>query len=306
MKILLVHGGAGRITGDQGPRLRELAEACRYGFEHDDPIDMVVEAVVYMEDTGLFNAGLGSALNLQGEREMDAGIMASNRKPGAVAAVRYPRNPVRLARIVMEETDHIIIAGSGADTLAKRLGLEEAQPPPQHILERYKTLLEEYRRGAQQYYQGNRGIIEKAGLLDTVGAAALHDGDLAAATSTGGVWLKLPGRVGDTPIPGAGFLATPRMAGSSTGLGEAIIMAQPLYRLDHLLSKGYKLHEALEELSSQLPEEAGNAIGLIAVTRRGEAYAYYNTQAMLTGWCTREGAKALLLKHPGRDIVRLA
>lgn len=304
MKILLVHGGAGRIQEPSPRALEALKQACRRGLTAGTALDMVVEAVAAMEDSGVFNAGLGSSLNLGGEREMDAGVMTSQGSLGAVAAVRYPRNPVRLARIVAEESDHVLLAGPGADRLAEALGLPQIPPPPRHVLERYTRLLQEYRRGDHPYYKGNLELARRAGMLDTVGAVAWDGETLAAATSTGGVWLKLPGRVGDTPIPGAGFLATPRLAGSSTGLGEAIIRAMPLHRLDNLLASGHNLHEALKTLASWVEDAVGSdTMGLIAVTGQGEAGIYYNTQGIYTAHCSNWGEEAAL--HQGGGIILL-
>lgn len=304
MKTLLIHGGAGRIREPSPQALEALRGACEAGLSRDNALDMVVEAVAAMEDSGRFNAGQGSSLNLLGEREMDAGVMTSTGLLGAVAAVRYPRNPVRLARIVAEATDHVLLAGPGADRLAEGLGLPQIPPPSRGIMERYRRLLEEYRRGEYPIYRGNLETARKAGLMDTVGAVAWDGEALAAATSTGGVWLKLPGRVGDTPIPGAGFLATPRLAGSSTGLGEAIIRAMPLQRLDQLLASGLGLHEALKTLGRIIEDTVGpGTMGLIAVTSRGEAGIYYNTEGIYTASCTSTGVEATL--HMGGGIIIL-
>ncbi len=312
MKALIIHGGAGRITEPRREALEALKQACQAGLSQDNPLDMAVEAVASMEDSGVFNAGVGSSLNLLGEREMDAGVMDSSGRMGAVAAVRYPRNPVKLARDVALKTSHILLAGPGADQLAMKLKHPRIPPPPREVVEKYETLLESYLKGEYPYYKEN---LQTAKLLletmDTVGAAALHGDSLAAATSTGGVWLKLPGRVGDTPIPGAGFLATTRLAASATGLGEAIIRATPLYKLDNLLAQEPILEKAARRLEEHIMEIAGTgAMGLIAITPRGEALIHYNTQGIYTAWCTETHTHATLLTQktpqPATHIIKLS
>ncbi len=280
VQAVVVHGGAGRWPQDKDRIERVLAvleEACRTGLEASDPVDAVVEAVSVMEDSGVLNAGVGSVLNLRGEREMDAGVMdGRSMKAGAVALVRYPRNPVRLARHVMEGSRHTIIAGEAADRLAIKLGMPRIPPPPEHVIERYKKALEEHTPDK---------IDELLG--DTVGAVALDETGLAAATSTGGLMLKTPGRIGDSPVPGSGFYADDTIAGSATGIGDKILLAQPLARLAQD-TRRQGLFEAARELDSTLRRyKLENTLGLIALTRQGEALVYNNTPGIAVAWCTR-------------------
>ncbi len=295
---VLVHGGAGRWTRRPGweERAEKALDAVRraletgYGSlaEGSEPHVAVVEAVKVLEDSGVLNAGIGSALNLLGEAEMDAGIMTSYGLLGAVAATRYPRNPVELALHVALETDHLLVAGRGADRLAELLGLRPRGEAPKRIRERYAEMLRDLREkgGSPGWWRRLRALAERYGVLgDTVGAAALSaDGKLAAATSTGGIWLKLPGRVGDTPIIGAGFYADESVAVSATGFGEAIMRSMASLRLAWGIRKGMDLEEACRR-AVEAAEEAGGkgVIGLIAVSRSGEACIAHDTEAMPSG-----------------------
>ncbi len=259
-----------------------------------------VEAVAYMEDSGSFNAGLGSILSINGIREMDAGVMDGySMRIGAVAATRYPKNPVRLAKVILEKTDHVILAGSGADFLAERMGLEKMPPPSNDIIRRYNELIEKYKKGEITYFKGNIELAKELGLLDTVGAVALdQDGRLASAVSTGGVWLKLPGRVGDSPIPGAGFWADDLVAVAATGLGEVIIRSMPSIRLSILVHQGYSISKSGELILDYVTRMCGlNTIGFIAVDRNGEEYIGFNTEHMMIAYGSFDKKYAKLLSR---------
>ncbi len=302
MGLLLLHGGAGRWRRNYKGALRVIRDACRHGYrfiESGRVLDAVVEAVAYMEDSGLFNAGVGSVLNLAGYREMDAGVMDSLGNVGGVTLARYPRNPVRLAHIVARESDHVILAGAEADRLAKNRGLEPLPPPPTRITRMYKSLIKKYKSGELERFKSNLRIARDLGLLDTVGAVGVcDDGVLATATSTGGVWLKLPGRIGDSPIPGSGFYADERIAFSATGVGEAILRVQPGSRLSMLTEKGFKLGEAISTLSHYINRTVGaETMGFIALSLQ-EAHAFINTRHMMIAWCSGEETHAVLLEKP--------
>jgi len=223
--VVAVHGGAGRWEVDEERRraalkaLREAVEAGLTAAERGDAVDAVVAAVEHMEKSGVFNAGYGAVYAVDGRAYLDAGVMdGRSGRAGAVAAVEAVKSAVRLARFVMEHTDHVIVAGEGARLLAAKAGLLDTYHKffSEEKNRRFREVLEEARRGNWRY----KKVVELAG--DTVGAVALdRDGNLAAATSTGGVWLKWPGRVGDSPIPGAGYYAENGVgAFSATGIGE--------------------------------------------------------------------------------------
>jgi beta-aspartyl-peptidase (threonine type) len=264
----IAHGGAGRRApaGELPGRRRGLLTAgeaaARILRDGGDALDAVVAAVVMLEDDPLFNAGYGSYLTTAGTVEMDAAVTtarplqrrARGREPfaigvGGVVMVRRVRNPILLARAVMERTPHILMGGAGAERLAREAGLRLCRPEAMvaaRSRERWLALARGKRRESEQH--------------GTVGAVALDShGNLAAATSTGGVTLKLPGRIGDSAIPGAGLYANPRGAASATGEGEAIL-------------KTALCRETVEELRRKpAPEAVVNAIKRLAALTGGEA-----------------------------------
>lgn len=310
--VIVVHGGAGswrRVFEDPDYpySLKDIMGLIRRSLEHgfsvlarDGSIRAVVEAVKVLEDSGMLNAGWGSALNLTGEAEMDAAVMSSNGLLGAVGAVKYPKNPVELAYLVARETDHILIVGSGADLLAEKYGLPQRDPPPDHVVKRYNRLMSELHQGKLTTIRWKRirELAHKYGLLaDTVGAVALDEnGVLAVASSTGGIWLKHPGRIGDTPILGAGFYADNNVAVTATGYGEVIVKAMASKTLAALLAGGLSLEEACRKTIERAEEVGGKrVIGIIAVTKSGEVCLAYDTEGMPSGYMHKGGAKIVEL-----------
>jgi beta-aspartyl-peptidase (threonine type) len=246
---ILVHGGAGAMRGmtpDREDRYREGLRAAagagrRVLRDGGDALAAAIAAVVSMEDGGVFNAGLGSCLTTEGSVEMDAAVMrGSDRGIGAVACIRDVANPILLARAVMEHTPHCVLAADGAVAFAAAQGLAMRTdfPPASRLQEwgRKKAALEARASGKSL----EQGLAELGGVLgdqedepssdpvgddhDTVGAVACDgNGGVAAAVSTGGIWLKMPGRVGDCPLPGAGFWALDgEGAAVATGTGESL------------------------------------------------------------------------------------
>jgi L-asparaginase / beta-aspartyl-peptidase len=279
--VIAVHGGAGMRKPDRPDdrhraALRRALEAGRDVLAGGgSSLDAVCAAVVVLEDSPLFNAGRGSCLNADGEIEMDASVMEGDeRRAGAVAAVRHIRNPVLAARTVMERTAHVLLAGDGAERLAKREGLH-FEPAA-------------YFETAEKRDAWKRGPEKPHG---TVGAVALDsDGHLAAATSTGGYNAKLPGRVGDSPLIGAGTCADDRACAiSCTGLGEAFIrctaaydvVARMRYRGDSLAAAGRAVLANVKKL--------GGYGGLIAIDREGRVVMPFNTEGMHRGAIDRRG-----------------
>ncbi|HWM44430.1 MAG TPA: isoaspartyl peptidase/L-asparaginase, partial [Burkholderiales bacterium] len=269
---LAVHGGAGVLRADKpGARHRAvLAQALEAGYEvlkrGEASLDAVAAAVVILEDSPLFNAGRGSSFNTDGEIEMDASIMdGATLRAGAVAAVRRIRNPILAARAVMENTRHVLLAGSGAERFARNQGLQIAPAAYFRTAKRLAAL----KKNLKNYH-------------GTVGAVALDaDGNLAAATSTGGYTGKLPGRVGDSPLIGAGTYADNRAcAVSGTGLGEAFIRAAVGHdvcarMLYTSASVGAAARAALKSVAN-----LGGDGGLIALDRRGNVAMPFNSQGM--------------------------
>ncbi|BFH72275.1 isoaspartyl peptidase/L-asparaginase [Sulfurisphaera javensis] len=263
--ILLIHGGAGDWSKrDSEKGLREIKNALNRGYEEfkrGSAIEAVVEAIAYMEDSGAFDAGIGSVKNAKGEIEMDAGIMHGNTwRVGAVASVRV-KNPIKEALRVMLDGKHVLLVGNrGEESLKEFLGNS----------------------------QGG----------DTVGAVALDEqGNLVAGTSTGGISGKYPGRVGDSPIPGAGYYATPRVAVSSTGIGEIILRVLPAKEVDILVSMGFSIEDSIRSVINKVTEMFGKGnIGMIGIDSKGYAYAYYNTVGMARGVKDKNNEKSFVFE----------
>jgi len=288
---LAVHGGAGGIPKDLPPqeiaRIRAALEtALRAGSEvlraNGDSLDAVQRAVHVMEDSGVLNCGRGAVLNHEGFAELDAALMSGrDRRSGSVAALRHVANPIDLARIVMDQTPHVLIVGEGAEQLAREQGLA-VMPDSYFVTERRRRELERAIEAARH--------PEKRASLDwyprgTVGAVALDArGDLAAATSTGGLTNKHYGRVGDSPIIGAGTYAeNPVCAVSATGAGEYFIRytaaSEVCARIKYL---GKDLETAAQDVITEV-KRAGGEGGLIAIDRVGRIAMPYSSPTMLRG-----------------------
>ena len=248
--VIAVHGGCGRwASADAARALRGVRAAAQTGRrmleEGASALDAVCAAVVQLEDDPLFNAGTGSALNSEGEAEMDASVMVGKElRCGGVAALKRVKNPVLVARRVMQITPHVLLAGEGALAFARRCGFEDHDPAA--------------------------GRRARAARLGTVGAVALDaTGELAAATSTGGTAMKMPGRIGDSPIPGAGNYATPFAAASATGTGELMMRFLAAKAVCDRIACGETPCDAVQSIVEALP--VGNAQGaaLIALDASG-------------------------------------
>lgn len=284
---IAVHGGAGTI-----PR-REMTQAAaaryRSGLQtaldagHEvlrnagTSLDAVCAAVVVLEDLPLFNAGHGACYNAEEKQELDASVMeGEGRRAGAVAAVSRIRNPVLAARAVMEKSRHVLLVGPAAERFAKKHGVALAPASYFHTASRLAAL--------KKKLVGHHG---------TVGAVALdHAGNLAAATSTGGYTGKLPGRVGDSPIVGAGTYAdNATCAVSGTGLGEAFmrgVLAHDLAARMRYLRE--PLAKAARAAISELAKLKGDG-GLIAVDRRGNIAMPFNSEGMYRAAIDARGKK---------------
>jgi len=281
--VIAIHGGAGVMRRDKpGPQqLAVLKQALEAAYRQKTAIDAVTAAVTILEDSPLFNAGRGSCFNADGEIEMDAAVMEGERlRAGAVAAVRRIRNPVLAARMVMEKTRHVLLAGEGAERLAEKHGLK------------LETL--EYFRTDRQQSALDRNLKNYHG---TVGAVALDaDGNLAAATSTGGYTGKLPGRIGDSPLIGAGTYADNRAcAVSGTGLGEAFIRAAVAHDVAaRMRYRGASLAAAARAALRNVAQLGGDG-GLIAVDRRGNVAMPFNSEGMYRGSIDRRGKMTIAI-----------
>lgn len=285
---IVTHGGAGLWKIEEAPALLPGMEAAtRAGLDilsaGGSAVDAVAAVVAALEDNPLFNAGTGSALNLAGEIEMDAAVMAGEGlRCGSVGALRGVRNPILVARKVMEKTDHVLLAGEGAQRFAREMGFADHDGRTPKRLADYRQQLAELRQGQSDGFPRLPELLARHPSLSggTVGAVARDaSGGLAAATSTGGITLKLPGRIGDSAIPGAGNYATPRAAASATGHGETIMRYLATKVLCDLIGSGCAVQEATEKILGLMRGEQRGA-GVIAVDVQGEIGVAHNTPYM--------------------------
>lgn len=289
----VAHGGAGTWAERDHPDLRQgLTEAARRGRERLEQeasaLDVAVNLVAHLEDDPTFNAGTGSVPNLDGEVQMDASVMVGDSwEAGGVANLRRVRHPVRVARRVMEETPHVLLGGDGALRFARESGFGDHDPVTDRARKRHRQRLEELTEtnGEPEEKEAarlRRLLEEHPGLIGgTVGAVVRdHQGRLAAATSTGGVALQMAGRIGDTPIPGAGTFAAPWGAASATGRGELILRGGTTRTVCDRLDGGEPPEEALEATLKRMRDSVGDHAGVIAVDREGRLAAAHGTDHM--------------------------
>jgi beta-aspartyl-peptidase (threonine type) len=267
---IALHGGAGPVPGrdyaETEAHLRGLAESCEQMLANGaSSLDVVESAVVELESCGLYVAGKGSAPNSAGYVELDASIMhGPSRDAGAVAATVGVVNPVSVARGVMEKTSHVLLAGQGALSFASEQGFDLVEDSANYYVLPIGVTAEDITE-------------QKHG---TVGAVALDQaGELVAATSTGGTFMKLEGRVGDTPLIGPGTWADDDVAISFTGTGEHIIRSGGALAIACRLQAGASLSAAIDEVLAEIKRLGGDA-GVIAVTKSGEIEMTYNSDGM--------------------------
>ena len=297
MIALIAHGGAGNLrAGSDDNAIAGMRDAVQAGRAilraGGSALDAVCATVVALEDNPIFNAGTGAVLNFDGFCELDACVMESRQaRAGAVAALPRVKNPILVARKVMEETDHALLAGEGAQRFARIMGFGDHDPvtPARHADWQDK-------KGRLDEVLGNKLAMRRflkehpdyAG--GTVGAAAVDaSGILAAATSTGGVTMKLVGRVGDTPIIGAGNYASQHIAASATGTGEFVMRSLATRALSEKVAAGATLEQAMREVMEQLGRDYDADVGIIAVDRHGLPMASHRTRDMPHAWFAGEG-----------------
>jgi len=310
---ILVQGGAGswdegdRREGEVVSALHAAVESAISALGNGSAVDAVVEAVASMEASGVFKAGRGAFPNLDGVIELDAGLMdGESLRAGGVAAVRSVPHPVRLARIVMEKTENVLMAGIGAERLATAFGLSGELLPD-------TTRKKEIGKRRRDYLDSpdHRWVRELGSSLtgawegDTVGAVGMDgEGRFAAATSTGGLSFKIPGRVGDSPIVGQGFYAM-RGAGaaSTSGIGEAIARYGLSLRAVGLMAEGIGAGAAANESIRGLTRLFGpDTAGIILLDSHGIPGISFNTRGMAVGyWGTGIEADARIVRREGLE-----
>ena len=294
MYAIIVHGGAGKLK-DRSKEVKVsngVRRAVLRGYDllknGNSSLDAVEQAVRVLEDDPSFNAGTGSVLTFDGKVEMDAAIMyGPTLKVGAIAGVDCIRNPIVLARKVMEETDHVLLEGEGARKFAKLMGFEDYNPVTEKRRKEWEEYKEKLLNGEYPTWPKIRELIrEHPELLHgTVGAVAIDEKDsISAATSTGGVFLKLPGRVGDTPIPGAGTYATPYGGASSTGIGEGMMRTLLTKTVVDFIRMGLDAQTAAEAGINFINNTVKLSAGVIAIDNRGNIGFAYNTPYMIRAY----------------------
>ncbi|MBR9845224.1 MAG: isoaspartyl peptidase/L-asparaginase [Algicola sp.] len=299
---IIIHGGAGTILKEnmtpetEAAYKSKLEEAIKVGYEilkhGGSSLDAVQKTINVMEDSPLFNAGKGAVFTNAETNELDASIMdGKTLNAGASAGTKTVRNPINLARVIMEKSPHVMMAGTGAETYAKEQGLSIVDPDYFFTERRFNAL----KRVKEKEANNAKPIDTESAYLEfydsdiknykfgTVGCAALDkNGNLAAGTSTGGMTNKRYGRVGDAPIIGAGTYANNNScAVSSTGWGEYFIRAMVAYDISALMQyKGLTLQEAAREVIQKKIPELGGDGGIVAVDKNGTMVAEFNTAGM--------------------------
>jgi beta-aspartyl-peptidase (threonine type) len=281
---IVIHGGAGYISPDIPVEVKDtyissLTTALNIGKkileDGGTSLDAVEQVIRFFEDDSLFNSGKGAVFTSEGMHELDASIMVGkDLSTGAVAGVKIIKNPISLARIVMEKTPHVLFAGEGADELGRKFGVDIVD-------NKYFDVERRYQQWKMQHQKNIKG---------TVGCVAIDkDGNITAGTSTGGLTDKWAGRVGDSPLINAGTYADNNTCGvSATGQGELFIRNTIAYNISALMKfKGYSLQDAANEMIlNVLPEGSG---GIIAVDKEGNYTLVFNTSSMLRGIANSNG-----------------
>lgn len=289
MYSIIVHGGVGAVSRDKeevvvaGVRGAAVAGSDVLA-SGGSSLDAVETAIRVLEDNPLFNSGTGSVLTFDGEVEMDAAVAyGPSLGFGAVAGIKNIQHPISLARMVMEKTDHVLLQGAGAQEFARMMGVASHNP----VTEERRIQWREYR---EKFLRGDAGDWPKLKALmkehpefmhGTVGAVAVDEKDeVTAGTSTGGVFLKLLGRVGDTPLPGAGTYATKFGGASSTGLGESMMRTLITKTACDFMRMGLDAQGAASGAVNMLSNMLGTEAGIIVVDNQGGVGFAQNTAHM--------------------------
>ncbi|WP_368563120.1 isoaspartyl peptidase/L-asparaginase family protein [Pseudoxanthomonas sp. UTMC 1351] len=296
--VLVIHGGAGVMRSgmtseDEAAARAALEQALLAGHarltEGKPALDAVTAAITVLEDAPMFNAGKGAVFTHDGKNELDSAIMdGTTRRAGAVAGVRRVKNPILLARAVMEKSKHVMMVGEGAEAFARENEITLVDPSYFRTEKRWQQLQRALKEEAAREAHTD---IETAKYFGTVGAVALDkQGRLAAGTSTGGMTNKRYGRVGDAPIIGAGTYADAQCAVSGTGWGEFYIRAVAAHDIcARVKYAGEGIRQAAEGVINQDIPKAGGDGGAIALAADGSFALPFNTEGMYRGWIGADG-----------------
>jgi beta-aspartyl-peptidase (threonine type) len=302
---LVIHGGAGVIErdalsdADEAAIRADLDQALDAGnavlAKGGSALDAVTAAVMVLEESPRFNAGKGAVFNAQGKHELDASIMEGHtRRAGAVASVRTVRNPIRLARKVMEHSPHVMLIEDGAEAFAD--GFKDIERVENGWFDTDNRREQLQQAQAREQAEADAGVPAedlRGKYFGTVGAVALDaQGHIAVATSTGGMTNKKWGRVGDSPIIGAGTYADASCGVSGTGWGEYFIRASVAHDIcARVTYKGDTLQQAADEVVMKVVPELGGDGGVIALDREGNIAMPFNTSGMYRGWVKKDGSR---------------
>jgi len=304
--VFVIHGGAGVIAKEITPAKEkavraELQRALEAGYgvlkSGGDSLDAVTKAIVILEDSPLFNAGKGAVFNHDGRNELDASIMeGATLRAGSVANVHKVRNPILLARAVMEKSQHVMLVGDGAEAFAESIGMALVDPKYFYTEDRWQQLQQALKEDRAKEGRAKEDQAKPAAPANTphhgtVGAVALDArGHLAAGTSTGGMTDKRFGRVGDSPIIGAGTYASARCAVSATGWGEFYIRANAAHDICARVEyRNEPVAQAAREVVMEVVPKLGGDGGVIALDADGNIATPFNTEGMFRGFIDRDG-----------------
>ncbi len=297
---VIVHGGAGGEPEEPETRQDVLEESAEAGAVAETPLDAVEAAVRVLESSPRFNAGVGGAVQSDGVVRTDAGIMTDDRRIGATCSMPGVAHAVSAARVVLEETPHTFVSGEHAVSLASAYGVEtdvdlwtdrtrerwaELEPPAGGPRGHLEWIDDRFGR-RDQFGEETSGVGDEYD-HDTVGAVAFDGERLAAATSTGGRWLALAGRVGDVPQVGSGYYCSPAGGASATGAGEDIARVTLAQRVVRHLESGLDAETATDLAIETFGELTGSSAGVIAIDARGTLGSAYNSDAMQTARARR-------------------
>ena len=307
---IVIHGGAGGIKKEyftneqQEAYTNKLTEALDAGYaileKGGIPLDAIQASINVMENSPLFNAGKGAVYNSEGNQEMDASIMdGKTLNSGAVAGVNHIKNPILAARIVMDSSKHVMLSGKGAELMVEKYGIEMVDSSYFFTQKRLNQLRKI--QGKEKTQLDHTAFLLKHELIDdhkygTVGAVAIDKyGNIAAGTSTGGMTNKKYGRIGDSPIIGAGTYANNLTCGiSSTGTGEYFIRTVAAHEVSNLIQyKGVTPKEALHEVLFNQIGKLGGEGGMILIDKNGDVYWDFNSSGMFRAYKKSNGERKI-------------
>jgi beta-aspartyl-peptidase (threonine type) len=288
---IVCHGGAGGINFPRR-RANGLIKATSIGYgiltQGGSSLDAVQRAIEILEDTSIFNAGTGSSLNLAGVAEMDAALMTSDMRFGGVGAIADVKNPIAVARLVMDKTDHLLLCGDQALRFARIMHVPRYNPVTR---EKKRIWRRQRKTRGSRYFRKTKDLARHYG---TVGAVAVDArGLISVATSSGGITLRLPGRVGDTPLIGTGTYADRHGGVSATGHGEQIMRHMIAYRAVSLMKRLSARDAASKTMEYARKHQC--QCGLIGIDKHGSVVWAHNTRAM--SWCSVKGGRLRLFRY---------